>query len=93
NQVSINPIKLKGILDWNEPIDVKGVWSFLGFGNFYRQFIDHFSDIRALQQPVKTVIKLVINIYAGHEFRARLPYTLVQRCPDHNCIIFFLMPS
>ena len=36
NQVAMDPIKLKGILDWKEPVDVKGVQSFLGFGNFYR---------------------------------------------------------
>lgn len=45
NQVAMYPIKLKGILDWKEPVDVKGVQSFPGFGNFYRRFIDHFSDI------------------------------------------------
>lgn len=45
NQLAMDPVKLKGIKDWKEPTDVKGVRSFLGFGNFYRRFIDHFSDV------------------------------------------------
>lgn len=45
NQVAMDPVKLKGIQDWTEPKDVKGVRSFLGFGNFYRRFIDHFAEI------------------------------------------------
>ena len=43
--LAMDPVKLKGIEDWPEPSSVKGVRSFLGFGNFYRRFIDHFSDI------------------------------------------------
>lgn len=45
NRVSINPVKLKGILEWLVSSTVKQVRSFLGFGNFYCRFIDHYSDI------------------------------------------------
>ena len=45
NQIAMDPVKVKGVLEWPEPTNVKGVRSFLGFGNFYRRFIDHFSDI------------------------------------------------
>lgn len=41
----MDPVKLMGIKDWPVPHNVKGVRSFLGFGNFYRRFIDHFSEI------------------------------------------------
>jgi hypothetical protein len=41
----MDPIKLKGITDWPTPKTVKEVRSFLGFGNFYRKFIKHYSDI------------------------------------------------
>ena len=37
--------KIKIILDWPAPRKVKDVQSFLGFANFYRRFIPHYSDI------------------------------------------------
>src|SRR5216684_7925866 len=37
-------VKLAGILAWQIPTTVKGVRSFLGFGNFYRKFIEHYSE-------------------------------------------------
>ena len=41
----MDPTKLQGIRDWPAPSTVKGVRSFLGFGNFYRRFISHYSDL------------------------------------------------
>ena len=41
----MDPIKLAGIQDWPTPTTVKQVRSFLGFKNFYRKFISHYSDI------------------------------------------------
>jgi len=46
--------KLKGIQDWPIPSTVKQVREFLGFGNFYRQFIRNFSDIA---QPLNKLLK------------------------------------
>ena len=43
--IAMDEAKLKGIKDWPTPSTVKGVRSFLGFGNFYRRFISHYSDI------------------------------------------------
>ena len=37
--------KVKIIQDWPEPKKVKDIQSFLGFTNFYRQFIFNYSDI------------------------------------------------
>ena len=45
DHVAMDPTKLNGIKDWPVPTTVKGVRSFLGFGNFYRRFISHYSDI------------------------------------------------
>ena len=37
--------KVKIIQDWPEPKKVKDIQSFLGFTNFYCQFIFNYSDI------------------------------------------------
>jgi hypothetical protein len=43
--VRMDPEKVKAIQDWQAPMTVKGVRSFLGFANFYRRFVEHFSDV------------------------------------------------
>lgn len=40
DSVTVDPVKVKAILDWEAPSSVKGVRSFLGFANFYRCFIN-----------------------------------------------------
>src|ERR1700709_2580866 len=44
-QVAMDPAKLSGIKDWKSPTSLKEVRSFLGFCNFYRHFISHYSNI------------------------------------------------
>ena len=53
-RISMDPVKLGGIRDWPTPTRVKQVRSFLGFGNFYRKFISHYSD---LAQPLNDMTK------------------------------------
>ena len=53
-RISMDPVKLGGIRDWPTPTTVKQVRSFLGFGNFYRKFISHYSD---LVQPLNNLTK------------------------------------
>src|ERR1700749_4859521 len=45
NEISMDPTKLAGIRDWIPPTNVKGVRSFLGFGNSYRRFIGNYAEI------------------------------------------------
>jgi len=45
NKISMDPTKLVGIKDWIPPKTVKGIRSFLGFGNFYRRFINRYAEI------------------------------------------------
>jgi hypothetical protein len=45
NQVDMDPVKVQRVLDWPTPETVKQVRGFLGFGNFYRRFINHYSNI------------------------------------------------
>jgi hypothetical protein len=48
DQVDIDPVKVQRVLNWPTPETVKQVRGFLGFGNFYRRFIDHYSNIARL---------------------------------------------
>jgi hypothetical protein len=43
--VTMDPAKLDGIKDWPVPTMVKETQSFLGFCNFYQNFISHYSDL------------------------------------------------
>lgn len=42
-QVKMDPVKIKGIIEWPTPRNLKELCSFLGFLNFYRSFIENFS--------------------------------------------------
>ena len=44
-QLAMDPIKLDGIASWPTPTKIKDVCSFLGFANFYHQFIPDYSNI------------------------------------------------
>jgi Reverse transcriptase (RNA-dependent DNA polymerase) len=44
-KVCMDPVKVKGITNWPIPTTVWDICSFLGFCNFYRTFIPHFSDV------------------------------------------------
>ena len=41
----MDPIKVQGVAEWLTPGKLKEVQSFLGFINFYQQFIKGFSNI------------------------------------------------
>lgn len=45
--VSMDPAKVQCILDWETPVHLKEVQSFLGFANFYRRFIQDYSRVVA----------------------------------------------
>ena len=46
-EIKMNDKKLEAIEKWKPPTSVKGIWSFIGFANFYRKFIPDFSNIVA----------------------------------------------
>ena len=45
--IQMDPEKVKAITEWQPPITVKGVQSFLDFVNFYWQFIKSFAEVAA----------------------------------------------
>ena len=57
NQVKMDPVKVKGITEWPTPTTVKELRSFLGFGNYYKDFIHNYSHIaRPLHEMTKKAI-------------------------------------
>jgi hypothetical protein len=52
--VTMDPIKVAGVAKWKEPKNVRDVWKFLGFCNFYRCFIRDFSQIA---KPLNNLLK------------------------------------
>lgn len=46
--VATYPSKIKVVANWPTPTTVSELWSFLGFANYYRYFVDDFAKIAAL---------------------------------------------
>jgi len=44
-EIKMDPIKVQGITDWPTPTNIHEICSFLGFGNYYKDFIQHYSYI------------------------------------------------
>ena len=44
----MDPVKVAGVREWPAPTTVKGVRSFLGFCNYYRAFVQNFSELALL---------------------------------------------
>jgi RNase H-like domain found in reverse transcriptase len=53
-RITMDSVKLGGIRDWPVPTTLKQTWSFLGFGNFYQNFISHYSK---LARPLNNLTK------------------------------------
>lgn len=43
--IRIDPAKVKAFIKWKPPLTVRGIRSFLGFGNYYRMFISSYTNI------------------------------------------------
>jgi hypothetical protein len=44
-KLQMDPIKIKAIEDWKAPTNLKELQSFLGFGNYYKEFIPMYSQV------------------------------------------------
>ncbi|WP_140888044.1 RNase H-like domain-containing protein, partial [Muricoccus nepalensis] len=53
-ELRMDPVKVEGLAKWPTPKSLKELRTFLGFGNFYRRFIPHYSDIAA---PLHALMK------------------------------------
>ena len=52
-QVQMETDKVKAVKEWKTPTKIKEVKSFLGFTNFYRQFIKNFSHMARFLNKLK----------------------------------------
>ncbi|ESK84043.1 reverse transcriptase-rnase h-integrase [Moniliophthora roreri MCA 2997] len=50
--ITMDPVKLVGIAEWEPPQTVKGVCTFLGFRNFYRKFIGKYVQLTRLMNDL-----------------------------------------
>ena len=64
----MDPAKVTTILKWPEPRNVKDIQSFLGFANFYRQFINGYS--KTIQPLTRLCRKSVAWQFGEDERRA-----------------------
>ena len=87
-KISMDPGKLQGIRDWPSPTTVKQTRGFLGFGNFYRRFIWHFSE---LAKPLNELLKKDQKFEwtdkhqkAFDELKKRFTEEPVLMMPDHT---------
>ena len=85
--------KIKAVRAWDTPRDVKDVRSFLGFANYYRQYIHQFAKVaHPLIELTKKGVDWKWGLYQKEAFRqlkqklckapillflAQLPYTVV----------------
>ena len=61
-KMTMDPVKLAGIANWQAPSTLRQLRSFLGFGNFYRKFIHHYSDLTHPLNKLYRKIKVTIGL-------------------------------
>ena len=87
-QLAMDPIKVEGVTRWPIPRNVKEVRSFVGFANFYRRFIHHFSErVRPLVDLTKKNIRWHWDNEqqtAFEDLKSEFVKAPVLRIPDDN---------
>ncbi|CAJ0934476.1 unnamed protein product [Ranitomeya imitator] len=56
--LEMDPEKVSAVLNWPRPLGTKAIQRFLGFANYYRQFIPHFSS---LTKPISALVRKGVN--------------------------------
>ena len=87
--IKMDQEKVKAILDWPAPSNIKGVRSFLGLANFYRRFIQDYAQVA---RPLNDLIKKDV-IFEWKEaqqqafdmFKEKFTTAPVLAYPDNDC--------
>jgi len=83
DRIKVNPKKVNAIHNWKPPCTIKGIQFFLGFCNFYHQFIRNYGVIvTPLIQLTRKDTPFVFNnnyIEAFRELKDRLISSLILR--------------
>ena len=70
-QTKMDPVKVAGVREWPAPTTIKGVRSFLGFCNYYRAFVQDFSELALpLNALTKKGVEFVWTIREQEAFDA-----------------------
>ena len=84
--ISVDPTKVQEVMDWESPISVHQIRSFLGLAGYYRRFITDFSRIaKPMTELLKKGVKFVWNDKCEEAFqtlKARLTTAPVLSTPD-----------
>ena len=84
-EITTDPRKVRAIVEWDTPRNIKDVQSFLGFANFYRRFIKEYSKtVEPLTSLTHKDKKLVWNPKAQKAFEE-----LKQRFTESPILAFF----
>ena len=79
--VTVDPSKVKDVLDWKQPTTVHQVWSFLGLAGYYRRFIlDLFRVSKSITELLKNQVKFVWSSDCEKAFQ-----TLKRLLTTHQC--------
>jgi hypothetical protein len=80
----MDPVKVAGVMKWPTPTTKKEVQSFLGFANFYHQFIKGFS------QHVKPLFKLMKKDQKwGWADAEQWAFNKIKNCITSSPILYF----
>jgi hypothetical protein len=86
--VSMDPVRLKGVKSWPIPKMVKEVWAFLGFTGFYHHFVRAYSN---LARPLHDLLKKnqpwkweLVQQLAFNEIRDMILTAPILIFPDFN---------
>ena len=83
-QVKMDPVKVQAITDWPIPDNLTELRSFLGFGNYYKDFIPNYSRItRPLHDATKKNAQITVEHYTKGKKKSQIK-EIIWGPPQYN---------